>query len=88
MENENLEQIVRELNYDIQDVYNDFDIFFEYRTIGDCSTIDFCGYTLWNSEDDGRDFDDEQGYESMKHFLLMQLKSFALTLMDISYTIT
>ena len=73
-------EIVQNLNYMLQDIYGDKymgDLHFELQTSGDCSIINFCGYPLWNSEDDEREWlENKNDYESLEDYLLRALKNY------------
>jgi hypothetical protein len=75
------EKLVTELNDEMHDRYGEIEVFFVYTTTGYYSFIGFGNVTLWNSEDEEREWIEKNNdYEPMKPFLEKELKKYAETL--------
>jgi len=70
--------IVRDLNYWVDlnypELIYDYGTFFELRTVGDCSCITYCDITIWDSENDDREYNEEiDEYESLEEYVVNKI---------------
>ena len=66
----NYTEIVRELNVELYEKFDEVEKYFEYSTNGFVDTISFEGVLLWNSEMDVREWIEENNdYEPFELFI-------------------
>ena len=76
--------LVFELNQEIFNKYGEVDDEFNYITNGYVDMIKFGDVHLWNSDDDGREWnEDENDYEPLKPYLLKVLKAYGKKLVKL-----
>jgi len=78
MDSQIISEIVEELNIEIfeklgEKIHGDYPFEFMYVTNGMAEGVEFLGITIWNSEDDGREYINEntpaEDYEPLEDFL-------------------
>jgi len=63
-------EIVRELNISLYEQHYETEVGFEYCTNGFMSSISIGGFNIWNSEDDDREWiEEENDYEPFLPFI-------------------
>ena len=65
--------LVEQLNYELYDscknLVENYGLCFEFKTCGYVHCIEFLGMVVWNSEDDPRDYTENDEYEDLEVYL-------------------
>ena len=81
---EDYQKIVSELNQELFDRFEETELCFSYSTNGVIDSVSFEGRLLWDSENDGRKWDEETNdYEPFKPFIIRQYSNWVKRLNSI-----